>query len=150
MSRKRHTVGYYPSFFWGSVCPLQSNSRISNFFGNSNVWFPSHGVGDWPSPPVVSDGSTYLNGSRLLGRMDSIIYILRRAMELVNCVSCCSYSCLCHIYPLYIYLATYVWGKNLVKQTSWLTMALTPQESQGGILLSKVPDPVPGMGIGLG
>lgn len=40
-----------------------------------------------------------------------MIYILRRAMELVNCVSCCSYSCLCHIYPLYIYLATYVWEK---------------------------------------
>ena len=40
-----------------------------------------------------------------------MIYILRRAMELVNCLSCCRYSCLCHIYPLYIYLATYVWEK---------------------------------------
>ena len=88
-------------------------------------------IGDWPSPPVVSGGSTYLNGSRLLGRMDSMIYILRRAMELVNCLSCCSYSYAIYIHyiSIYIYLATYVWGKNLVKQTSWLTMALTPRRN---------------------
>ena len=60
---------------------------------------------------LVSDSSTYLNSSRLLGRMDSMIYILRRAMELVTCLFCCSYSCSCHIYiyPLYIHYISIIY-----------------------------------------
>ena len=79
--------------FWGSVCPLQSNSRISNFFGNRGLTESTGGIRwfhifKWFTP-AWKDGFDDLYTST--GHGVSELLILLQLF-------------ICHIYPLYIYI----------------------------------------------